>query len=379
MSEGRRRRSAKQARRDAKRSKVREPDTPEESSLVDEVRQALAGHPLDLLGMVSMLIESTVPDPLAWLPNRPQRETVDLDRLLDGLIGTPIPETSALLAVLAEFLEDADLRQRCRHEVAARDDELPDWLADLAHVDVFRAARMTHVLGDNDEVLLGAALAGGDELTCVAFIDHNQLSAVKDAFPVPDSVDNVIRIAAENNTDPDITFVEMSLADARAWIDHGLQQHAVFMDQTDTWPACRPLLRWLIRHLPEGGAKYRAPMSDGASLETLCDDFFASASGAPFSQRLHGDMLLGLLSDGDPVRWSVPRVRRALRDSWYDEFSTPVEVAIDAPELLKSFIPFAHAQSGIREALTAEALAAVDAAAPAYREAVWRDTEEEFD
>lgn len=359
MNEARRRRKAKQARRDAQRAKSRDPETSEETPLLDEVRHALDGHPLELLGMVSMLIEATKPDPLAWLPSRPQRETVDLTRLLDSFVGVPVRETTALLAVLGELLDDPDEQQRCRGEAAARPDRLPPWITDLAHLEVYRAVRMTHVLGDGDEILIGAELTTGAELTCAAFVDHNLSSVVKDAFFVPDSIETVVRVAAERNTDPDTSFVDMTLADARAWIEHGLRQPAIFTGQSETWPGCRPLLRWLTRHLPVGGTAYQSPDWDIGPLEELCDEFFASDHGAPFNRREHGQLLESLLETGDPLRWSVPRIERLFADDY--DGGVPLAVVLDAPDLLACFVRFAHARSGIRDELTDEALAAIDA------------------
>ncbi|PRC47581.1 hypothetical protein C6A85_84215, partial [Mycobacterium sp. ITM-2017-0098] len=148
MNDGRRRRKAKQARRDARRSKAAEPETsePETSEpetfepvipedappLLDGVRHALqSGHPLDLLGMASLLIEATKPDPLAFLKSGQQREQIDLDRLVDSFIGVQVRETTALLTVFAELVDDEDLRLRCRDEAAARHDDLPPWLGAL--------------------------------------------------------------------------------------------------------------------------------------------------------------------------------------------------------------------------------------------------------
>ncbi|KWX67241.1 hypothetical protein [Mycobacterium sp. NAZ190054] len=246
MSDGRRRRKAKQARRDARRTTDRERDPAQETPLVDEVRGALTGHPLELLGIVGVIIEATIP--LAWLGPGEQRETPDLAGLVDGFIGVPNLETSALLAALAELLDDAELRARCRRELGTRPDALPRWLTELAGVEVYRAARLTHALGDGDEVLVGARLAGGGELTCVAVIDHTAQGAVRDAFVVPDPIDDVIRVAAERITDPDAGFVDMSLGDARAWLERGLNQPIV-MEPSDSWPACRPVLRWLTRRI----------------------------------------------------------------------------------------------------------------------------------
>ena len=383
MNEARKRRKAKQARRDAqRRTQVRQPqkeapwfdETPltdvpiseetlsDETPLLDEVRQALNGHPLELLGIVSMLIEATKPDPFAYLPGRPQRETVDLARLVGSFVDVHTSETTVLLAVLGELLDDPDMRQRCQHVVAARRHSLPPWISGLADIDVYRTVRRTHVLGDDDEIILGATLSTGEELTCAAFIDHHTFSVVKDAFVIPDSIETVVRTAQERNTDPDTSLVDMGLADARAWLEHGLSQHPVFTGQSDTWPACRPLLHWLTRCLPAGGTPYESPERDSGDLNELCDEFFASEDGARFTRRRHGGLLEGLLSEGDPLRWSVPKIEHLFRHGLRDS-AEPLAVVLETPQLLKSFIPFAHARSGIRDALTAEALGAIDARA----------------
>ena len=386
MNEARKRRKAKQARRDAqRRTRARPPqdnpqterplagvpiseeapsdETPsDETPLLDEVRRALHSHPLELLGIVSMLIEATKPDPFAYLPGRPQRETVDLARLVDSLVDAHTRETTALLAVLGELLDDSDMQERCRHEVAARPNALPPWIAGPAGVDVNRTVRRTHVLGDDDEIILGATLSTGEELTCAAFIDHHTFSVVKDAFLIPDSIDTVVRTAQERNTDPDISLVDMDPADARAWLEHGLSQHPVFTGGSDTWPACRPLLHWLTHRLPAGGTPYQSPEWDSGDLSELCDEFFASEHGGRFTRRKHGVLLEGLLSEGDPLRWSVPKIEHLFRHG-LDDSDEPLAVILETPQLLKNFIPFAHARSGIRDALTAEALAAIDARA----------------
>ncbi|MBX7447179.1 hypothetical protein GR927_04190 [Mycolicibacterium sp. 3033] len=386
MNEARKRRKAKQARRDAqRRTRARQSqDNPqterplagvpvteeapldetatEETPLLDEVRQALDGHPLEMLSMAGMLIEATTPDPFAYLPGRPQRETVDLARLVDSFADVHTDETTALLAVLGELLDDPDMQERCRHEVANRRHALPPWIAGLADIDVYRTVQRAHVLGDDVEIILGAKLSTGEKLTCVAFIDHHTYSVVKDGFVVPDSIDTVIQLAEERNTDPDTSLVEMDPADARAWLEHGLSQHPVFTGQSDTWPACRPLLHWLTRRLPAGGTPYQSPEWDPGDLSELCDEFFASEDGARFTRRRHGVLLEGLLSEGDPLRWSVTKIERLFRHG-LDDSDEPLAVILETPQLLKSFIPFAHARSGIRDELTAEALAAIDARA----------------
>lgn len=102
--------------------------------------------------------------------------------------------------------------------------------------------------------------------------------------------------------------------------------------------------------------------------------FFATAAGAAF-RGFDYPILFDELVDsgsGDPLRWSVIRVERALRESLYGGY-VQLETALSAPHLLRAFIPFAHAQSGIRDELTAQALAAVDEDAPRYRSRVLRE------
>ncbi len=379
MSDARRRRKAKQARRDARRTKSRDHEDsgiPEEVPLADEVREAVTGHPVDLLGLVSMIIEATRPDPVAFL--RPDSdEKLDLRVLVESFIGVRTSETTALLAVLAELLVDDDkLRLNCRRELATRNDDLPQWLADLGRASAYRAVRMSHVLGDGDEVIIGVRFTDGAELTCAVFIDHNMATEVKDAFLVPDSIDSVLAVGARHNTDPDSSFTEMSLADARAWVHDSLAETLVLpADESDTWPACRALVEWIISGLPDGGDGYHEPDWDEHTLTGLLDSFFGSLPGMPFDDDEHRNVLVDFClasGSGDPLRWSAGRVEQVLYIPPGEDEDIAAEFLLDTPDLLRAYIPFAHAQSDIRDGLTAEALAVIDDMQGHYRDVVKR-------
>ena len=317
------------------------------------------------------MVQMTRPEPFAYLKSRP-RDTFRLEDLVAGFVGVQVPETTALLAVLADLIvDDEDSQVRCRQAVADRGDSLPTWLVELQRVEVYRAVRITHVLGDRDELLIGARFADGQELTCVAVIDHNMVSEVKDAFFVPDSIDEVLAATAERIADPDTSFVDMSLADARAWICHGLEQFLPILDSVQ-WPHCRPLVQWLIGHLPQGGTAYQSPGWEDTS--PLVDRFFDSVAALPFNRFDHRELLLELLDTGtgDPLRWSAARIEQALTGLPFYDDHIPLEVALDAPDLLRAFIPYAHAQSGIRDELTSGTLAMVDALRSSYKREVLR-------
>jgi hypothetical protein len=110
------------------------------------------------------------------------------------------------------------------------------------------------------------------------------------------------------------------------------------------------------------------------SKEELCDRFFGTTSAAPFTNSGHRELLLELFDtgSGDPLRWSAARVERAIGGMSYSDDSIPVEVALDAPDLLRALIPYAHAQSGIRDELTSRTLAMVDALRSSYKREVLR-------
>jgi hypothetical protein len=72
------------------------------------------------------------------------------------------------------------------------------------------------------------------------------------------------------------------------------------------------------------------------------------------------------------LRWSAARVEQAIGGTPHSGDSIPLEVALDAPDLLRAFVPYAHAQSGIRDELTSRTLAMVDALRLSYRREVLR-------
>ncbi|MGH3502654.1 MAG: hypothetical protein ACRDQA_17445, partial [Nocardioidaceae bacterium] len=77
---------------------------------------------------------------------------------------------------------------------------------------------------------------------------------MKDAFVVPGPLDALVQQMFEIAGDPDMTSTDLALADARARIGEAMELAAITVPpfETDTWPAGRPLLDWVLRKLPEG-------------------------------------------------------------------------------------------------------------------------------
>jgi len=336
-------------------------------------------QPLLLLSLASSLLsalEPRRPNPfeVASEPDLPSR-----DELVRIFLDVDVLETSALLAVIAELSGDDITRRRIRREIVERAHALPGWLTDLHRTTVERVVEMVHVLGDGDNIMIGLRLPGGYALSIVVYIDHNMGTLVKDAFVVPEPLDELIehmRIAAGGG--PDTTWADLAPADARVRIREAIERGAITFPpcETDSWPACQPLVEWALGMLPTGGKGYRRPSWGSDRLRKLTDRFFASSYAAGLDDADHRSLLESVLwfgtdyGPGDPLRWSPVAVEILLIDWIPRKIVADVAYLTKAPELLRAFIRFCHHERKIRPALTDETLAAVDEYEPEYQQII---------
>jgi hypothetical protein len=69
---------------------------------------------------------------------------------------------------------------------------MPNWLTGLDHGRVeWDMWFMTHVVGDGDDCLIGVALSSGHASSALVYVDHNLGTAVKDAFVVPEPLQDL--------------------------------------------------------------------------------------------------------------------------------------------------------------------------------------------
>jgi hypothetical protein len=323
------------------------------------------GNQIHVLELVSLLMESTDPRTIDALPR---------SELIRTFLEKREAETTVLLAVLAEMNgDDQLLRARIARELAQRP-PLPDWLTDLCKVECYRAVEMTHILGDGDNVILGVRLANGQEFTCSVYIDHNVGTLVKDAMVIPEPIATVIAQYQQVTDDPDTRWDDISLPDARARIDAAIAVATATNPpfETESWPGCRALVEWVTRAMPSGGTGYQQHKWYETDREYLAESFFLSRYGRPLDDGEHRsllDVMLWCSTDygvGGPMKWSPVKVELLLVDGLPRKLLGSPEQLTLAPNLLKAFIQFAHADSGVRADLTAETLRAVDRWAPAY-------------
>ncbi len=376
----RRSKTRRKDRRQPPRTVAQRPGRCDEPDLVRAVAAALDdGEPLTLLGLVSSLLAALDPRRRSPFERAPDPELPSRDELVGTFLDVELEETSALLAVIPGLSGDEMLRQRVQREITARAHALPAWLAELHQArPVDRAVEVVHVLGDGDNLIVGARLPGGNELTAVVYIDHNMGTLVKDAFvvgePLPELVEQMMSVGA----DPDTVARDLGPADARVRITEAIERGAITFPpcETDTWPACRPLVEWIIGMLPAAGTGYQRPEWDDAARDDLAERFLASPFGTGFDDDDHRALLGSLLwfgidyGPGDPLRWSPTAVEILLADWIPRKIVAPAAQLAKAPDLLRSFIRFSHHERGIRPALTDQTLAAVDEHEPDYQRVI---------
>ena len=163
----------------------------EDQDLLQTLRTALrSGEPLDFLAAISGFLEVT--DPRSRDPLAPDEQRAGLGDLVESFIGTPYAETTAALTVVKALVPDEVVAVRIGRELKTRRHPLPDWLTGLDQArldpDVWF---MTDVLGDGDDYLVGLTLPSGHALSVVIYVDHNLGTVVKDAFVVPEPLEDL--------------------------------------------------------------------------------------------------------------------------------------------------------------------------------------------
>lgn len=353
----------------------------EDQDLFQSLRRGLrSGGPLDLLAVVSGLLEVTEPR------NRdlfaPEEKRPGLADLVESFVGTPYAETTAALTAIKALVTDELLAARISRELETRRHPLPEWLTGLDRArldsDVWF---MTHVLGDGDDYLLGVTLPSGESLSALVYVDHNMGTVVKDAFVVPEPLEDLAIKMGTLIDDPDQSLTRTDPATTRAVIDAAIDSGSrLFPPLTsDSWPMCRPLLEWMVRMLPTGGVAPEWREWSREETAAVAAEFFASPFGAALDDDDHRSLLESVLwfctdyAPGDPWRWSPVTVEMLLAD-WFPRkvIAEPAYLA-KLPDLVRAYIRYCHDRNGIRADLTAETLAAVDQYEPEYLQLIRSD------
>jgi hypothetical protein len=353
---------------------ARESHGAQEQQLFQSLRVALrSGEPLDLLAIVSGFLEVT--DPRSRDPFVPDEQRASLADLVESFSGTPYAETTAALTAIRGLVTDDVLAARIGRELETRGHPMPEWLKalDRARVDP-DVWIMTHVLGDGDDYLLGVTLPTGESLSALVYVDHNMGTVVKDAFVVPEPLEDLAIKVGTLIDDADQSLTRTDPATARAVVEAAIDSGAHLYPPltSDSWPMCRPLVEWMLRKLPDGGEAHDPREWSKEEKAAIADAFFASPYGSPLDGEDERDLLESVLwfgtgyASGDPLRWSPVTVEMLLAD-WFPRkvIAEPAYLA-KLPDLVRGYVGYCHDRNDIRADLTEETLAAVDRWEPEY-------------
>ncbi|MCD1269868.1 hypothetical protein B5M43_013650 [Microbacterium sp. MEC084] len=351
--------------------------------LIRTVDEALRGDAFDLLAYASSVLEmlrrplDADGNGIEGLPTL--AETVD--RTLDDAVR----QSDALLLAMAVLLDaggpaDAELAARIRAEAGGRWRTLPGWLAAPAAPEITGVASIDHALGADGTILVGTTLPDGAPLTGTVFIDRDGGSTVDDAFVAAETLADALAAGTKGVDPAEYPVTEVSPADARERIRAAVAADLALEAQlvTESWPACRPLLAWILHALPEGGSGYPRAAEDAALDDDLVAAVEARVPGSADAARLLIALNRAHSGGGDPLRWSdtfaEDLLLELLPDAVADDGADPEALLGALPALVEE----AHARSAVDERLTALTLEAIGDLAGDFLDLVAMDADEEL-
>jgi hypothetical protein len=325
--------------------------------------------PFALMTYASCLIEATTPRRSDAFTGRDE-SMPDRNEVFGSYAASGFPAMEALASAVAVMHHDTEFAAKVRAAVPRnRFGTEPRWLADIGTIEITDCRCVDDELGDGENITISFRWPGGQQGTVVVDVDHNMGSLVKDAVVLEESADAIAEVFARYY--PECRGgAPLEPAEARARIEAGIDLGDRMLPpfETETWPACRPLVEWVLRHLPTGGTGYVDLGIGEDEADELLDAFIASPMGEiagvrPDVVRVLADALVGFTEDagsGDPLRWSPASVE-ILLDQWLPHSVEGMrrDELVHLPRVLAAFVRFAHQRRGIRPELTIETIAAV--------------------
>lgn len=338
--------------------------------LVAQAQEAIReSSPFSLLAMASGYIEVTTERPADRF-TRADRDRVPAVELFESFTQSGFGAMSCLALAVATMHPDPMIVRRIRRDPGALPhDGGPPWLATMGDITITSTHEQRHVLADGENVVIEWRWPDGSAGTAVVYVDHNLGTVVKDAFAIPASVDEIVAVQnAEGESG--IEHEPIDPADARARIEQALDAADAVLPpfQSDSWPTSRPMIEWLVRHLPAGGTGFQRAEWTEFECDALVDEFVASPFGK--TKGLSADDVIELVDHlvmfacdvgpGDPLRWSPVSVEMVLH--WFVEEVRHIEKRTmrRLPDVLASFVRFAHERRGVKASLTRDTLDAID-------------------
>ncbi|GGH47142.1 hypothetical protein [Microbacterium album] len=344
--------------------------------LIRTVDEALRGDAFDLLVYASRVLE------MLRRPLDPNGEPIEgmptLAEMVESTLADAVRQSDALLLAMAVLLDgggtaDDAVAERIRSSAGDRWRTLPGWLSGSASrqpgAEIAGVIAFEHVLGADATILIGAVLPDGTPITATVFIDRDGGGTIGDAFVTPETLDAALAAGARGVDAEEFPRVEIAPADARERVARAMVTDLALEPAlvTDSWPACRPLLAWLLRSLPDGGGDFPRPPAESSTDDAL---IAAVRETVPDGEQ-HARLLIALNREhsgaGDARLWSDTFVESLLLDllPFEDDAEADPEGVLAA---LRALIVAGHVRAEVPERLTLRTLEAVDELADSFLE-----------
>ena len=198
---------------------------------------------------------------------------------LDTFLEVDVAETTALLHMVAAMGPDEELRSRARLGLTARRQPMPPQITGLAEAQVTETVALGDEAGEN--LMAELVLPRGVRAVLVAYVQWSPAPYVKDAFVVPEPLEQILEkyreLMAREGMVLDEVLETVAPADARARFTDALAATPADVAQSgdfEQWPMLRPFVEFVVSRMPEGGTGY-----DEAGLPAHADA--AAVPGRP--------------------------------------------------------------------------------------------------
>lgn len=293
-------------------------------------------------------------------PLRPAQSRPGIRGTADVLFEANVRPADVLLLVWDELVDPSPISKLRKRQIQRRT-KTPAWLAQLPDAKPSAATCIGPMTGETRMVSVEVATSFGPLFVSVSIL-YSGMPMIEDGLARPGTVespaDGVEEIWGEH-----VIVSDIPLADARAEIEDALDVTDLYVDApvTQTWPVCRPLLRWVLRQLPEGGAGHDYPEYDEEQMEADVNAFMTSPYSAGLGKHAadHAWFLLDLACNygsGNIYGWSEHLAERVLLDLAPRKMLAGEDYMRGMPQTLAALVRFSHNKIGVPESLTQEVL-----------------------
>ena len=291
---------------------------------------------------------------------------------LDTFLEVDVAETTALLHMVAAMGPDEELRSRARLGLTARRQPMPPQITGLAEAQVTETVALGDEAGEN--LMAELVLPRGVRAVLVAYVEWSPAPYVKDAFVVPEPLEQILEkyreLMAREGMVLDEVLETVVPADARARFTDALAATPADVAQSgdfEQWPMLRPFVEFVVSRMPEGGMGYdeaglpahadaaaapgRPPwiLEDGTDL---VEEFTASehAAALPHRERVQ-DLVCALMvildaTLGDPLAWDVETTAWLLTDVLPVSPVLADELAAEVPAVVPPLVAWSLEREG---------------------------------